>query len=482
MALGVWNASAFQYMVADPISFNWRRGWPVTYLTQIAQRPTADALWSFTQHVRLFRPLMLLFDVVAAICVALLVAYAFEWRRRRRPRLVSIGLKEFFVLSALIAIGLAYWFHLRAEHRKMQAIIDSLGGPQVLFGVDQMLPVWVRSWQMRGELLLGDLPTAIQLTKVDNPAAAWEGLARLNSVRNLTIDGDSKITGGSKITIDAHAWHLQKMRQLESLSLRDTDLSDEGASILAVLKQLRILALDNCISNAGVRHIAGLTNLELLTIMGSRNKGPRITGACFMHFSDLTNLKTLSIVAEKASANEITQLARLRNLEWLQLLGGFENAGLESVGKLTRLRFLLFTSHQPVTDDDIAHLRNLNQLTQLHLGNTQIGDAALEMISTMHLLQKLSIDKMPNITDVGMGRSRNQELPGAQITEVGIRNLRNLPNLKSLGLNGAAITDESLTVLEKFPHLEELSVRRTSVSDEAVRSLQQRRPNLKVYK
>ena len=67
---------------------------------------------------------------------------------------------------------------------------------------------------------------------------------------------------GSRVT-DAGLIHLAGLTQLEELWLQKTRITDDGLAHLAQLTSLKELwLLETRITDAGVAHLAGLTNLE----------------------------------------------------------------------------------------------------------------------------------------------------------------------------------------------------------------------------
>ena len=70
---------------------------------------------------------------------------------------------------------------------------------------------------------------------------------------------------------DAGLVHLAGLTNLQTLSLRDTPVTDAGLVHLAGLTNLEHLNLDNTqITDAGLVHLAGLTNLEVLQLIGTQ--------------------------------------------------------------------------------------------------------------------------------------------------------------------------------------------------------------------
>jgi Leucine-rich repeat (LRR) protein len=487
-ALSVWCASPLLKVEAGDQFYIWRHGWPAVFLTRTAVN---DTLWHFTAFVQSFRPWTLVLDLAALIAMSAVIGFSFEWRRRRRPRLFSAGLKEFFVLAAIAAATLGYWFQLRAKHREATAIIESLGGSSILVGVDQILPAWLRSWKNGQALRVGDAPAWIRLGEFDDPAVDFKALSKLTTVRILSVEGQTHLA------IDAHAEFLRKMDQLEVLYLANSDLSDKGAANLASLTRLKRLALNfqitdaglahlsrltqlqslsikpsqrNAvrgrarlqITDAGLAHLSGLTQLQFLSMMPSPGRANRehahITDAGLMHLAGLTRLKTLELGAARLTQAGTEHLAGMQQLERLTLSADLDDEALEPIGRLKALDFVSLTAPR-ITHAGIGHLRGLKNLSQLTLQDTSVGDAGLREVCQISFIREL-------------------HFWGSTISDAGVVHLRGLPGLKSLSLAGSRISDACLDVLADLPNLQTLSVEDTMITDEGVAELLKKRPNL----
>jgi len=96
---------------------------------------------------------------------------------------------------------------------------------------------------------------------------------------------------------DAGLEHLSGLPNLEVLSLVQTQTSDAGLVHLKELRNLRSLFLyNNKITDAGLVHLNGLTNLQQLSLGQTR-----VTDAGWVHLQGLTNLTWLNLESTKVS-------------------------------------------------------------------------------------------------------------------------------------------------------------------------------------
>jgi hypothetical protein len=109
------------------------------------------------------------------------------------------------------------------------------------------------------------------------------------------------------------------------------------------------------------------------------------------------------------------------------------------------------------TDDTVAHVGGLERLQELHLGNSQVGDAGVAHLSGLTRLEVLW-------------------LYDTQVTDTGLALLRDLRSLQVLELDGAQVSDAGLEHLTGLNRLQVLSLEDTQVTDAGVQRLQQALP------
>jgi hypothetical protein len=123
-----------------------------------------------------------------------------------------------------------------------------------------------------------------------------------------------------------------------------------------------------------------------------------------------------------------------------------------------------------VRDADLASLRWLAGLGQLHLHDTAVTDKGLWGLRRHRELRRLTLDRTP-ITDAGLLHLRDLvkleslDLDGASVKGPGLVHLKALSRLESLGLSDTPLTDAGLAHLRGLEKLRLLDLSRTKVGD-----------------
>ena len=208
---------------------------------------------------------------------------------------------------------------------------------------------------------------------------------------------------------DAGLTHLAGLTQLHHLGLNNTRITDGGLAHLAGLTQLRWLRLDNTrIADGGLAHLAGLTQLEELDLSNTK-----ITDAGLDRLGGLIRLRALYLESTRISDAGLANVAGWPQLQCLCLQGTqITDAGLARISGLTQLQVLRLDSTQ-ITDAGLAKW-SADQLQELDLNNTQITDAGLAHLAGLTQLQCMFLKANPQITDAGVN-SLHKRLPNCDI-------------------------------------------------------------------
>ena len=151
-------------------------------------------------------------------------------------------------------------------------------------------------------------------------------------------------------------------------------MSDAGLKHLKGLTQLRLLDLDGTqVSDAGLEHLKGLTQLRDLGLDGTR-----VSDAGLKHLRGLTQLQELYLCDTKVSDAGLEHLKGLTQLQvsfarWHQ--GQRRRAGTPQGIDPTRVPGPTRTR---VTDAGLGHLKGLTQLRELSVGYTYVTDAGVK--------------------------------------------------------------------------------------------------------
>jgi hypothetical protein len=126
----------------------------------------------------------------------------------------------------------------------------------------------------------------------------------------------------------------------------------------------------------------------------------------------------------------IGHLAKLPNLEWINIPGGeVTDDGLSEVGALKNLRILNLHQTQ-ITDSGLQTLAPLQHLELLRFGSPHVTDAGIEHIAAINSLRFLHLIDVP-------------------ITDAALKSIAAMPQLESFYLDGGNATDEGLSALVK---------------------------------
>jgi hypothetical protein len=128
-------------------------------------------------------------------------------------------------------------------------------------------------------------------------------------------------------------------------------------------------------------------------------------------------------------------------------------------------------------DADVQHLRGLQRLARLKLGNPQITDVGVAALSELPALEVLEVNRAA-VTGVGLRRfdrlNRIKEISMNEtpMTDVGLMHLGKLKSLETLRLEKSSVTDAGLEHLGGLGELRMLMLEGSKVTDEGAASLE----------
>ena len=211
-------------------------------------------------------------------------------------------------------------------------------------------------------------------------------------------------------------------------------IADDHLAKISCLTNLRILSPGYGVTDAGLSHLAALTQLEALDLRHSR-----VSNAGLAQLATMTRLQELNLRDLPITDDGLAFVARLGSLKKLNLEGTkVTDTGLTHLRVLSQLRSLSL-AQTPITDQGLVQLRSLALLTDLDLYKTKISDVGLSQLREMTQLESL-------------------ELGYTNVSDAGLANVTNLKNLESLVVAYTKVTGAGLKLLEDLPHLKKLRV------------------------
>lgn len=255
------------------------------------------------------------------------------------------------------------------------------------------------------------------------------------------------------------------------------------------------LTLGRRFDSAAIKRISELTTLEEIDARHCIH----MRDADLIHFAGLSNLRKLKLPAGIGDAG-VQHLAGLTEL--VQLLfqdATITAAGMEHLKLMVKLEELGFWRCTLLTDEGFNHFESMTSLKSLDLRRcAKLTDEALQQISHLHSLEVLDVGNVPGITDVGLksiGAMVNLKYLGTVKTAITdftpvrkfvklelinvptnfgddqIHHLKGLPKLTNIGLDGSQVTDEGMALIGSMKNVRWLAIRDTAVTDAGLASL-----------
>ena len=169
-----------------------------------------------------------------------------------------------------------------------------------------------------------------------------------------------------------------KDSSVQSLKLSETSISDKDCENLAVLHNLRELAItsvETSVTDRGLKHLAGLVGLEKLSISDHPDFSSGISNISLRKFSGLVNLTSLYMKGTNVDTN-----------------------GLKYLSEMTKLRSLDISSTL-VDSNGCRVLGGIPSLVSLHIVNTKVEDYGLGYLTNLESLycDLITLEGIPNL-------------------------------------------------------------------------------------
>jgi hypothetical protein len=282
--------------------------------------------------------------------------------------------------------------------------------------------------------------------RIHDPLAI--ALARLPALRDLRL-ADTAIGPAAIRAIAAR-------RDLETVDLAGTPVDDASAARLIGSPEIRLARLDATpIGDAALGGAPGPRLVELYvsrTAVGDRGLAivermpqliglgvgrTRISDAALDRIAELTALRTLILSSAGVSSRALTKLGRLASLEQLYLdQTRADDAAIAALAPARASLRVLHLAGSLISEDGLAALRELGELSELTLGDTALhgGIADLSAWPQLRTLSLVGLD----LTDRALpGLAAQRSLVTLDLSATDVHDpspLAALPRLRTLGL------------------------------------------------
>lgn len=422
---------------------------------------------------------------------------------------LQFGLRGLLVGATLVGVGLGYLAARMQAGSRQAALEAALAARGAIVYFENPHASWLpANWMAR---LGWRVPVVVVGPTIDDEGLQLIG--QLHGLRTLRLEG-------TKIT-DAGLARLRGLSTVEYLDLAQTGVGDEGLKSVAALSSLTTLKLNETqVGDAGIMHLANLEKLATLEIDGSRAThagclqafvdvqgrtvveglallglaqkgseeiwsiglaGPHDTPRLIHYLQAVPGLESISLAAPYPGLEVLDELRHLPRLKSIWISDStFDSQTAAALAKLPldelhiqgmqwtndsvrafahlRRATRIDLSSSAVTDEGLAHLRNLQGVTTLRLYGLGVGDEGLRHAACLKGLQTL-------------------DLSATKVSDAGMVHLLELPALEFLQLNDTKVTDQGLESLRAHPRLKGVAAEQTAISAAAKEAFRTSRPD-----
>ena len=282
---------------------------------------------------------------------------------------------------------------------------------------------------------------------LDHTPITREGLLQLHNFESLEDLRCYQLNGDGSRFDDEVASSLADMKSLKSLRV-DLNLSDRGVAALAKLPSLESLTLSGAgITDASMNAIAAMQSLNDLSLQHTR-----VTDDGYAALAGSSKLRSVQITGNRMTTRCVETLATMPNLTRVGLMtvkprvdGEPMWKGIEGLDALEQELWLF--DCPTLSQEEFAAITRLDLLKMLRIeGGGVLSDAELIHLAECEQLERLS-------------------LTNTVVTDSGLAALARLPQLRSLNLSCVA-TDAGLRDLAQSPSLRRLTVASPNMTDE----------------
>lgn len=280
---------------------------------------------------------------------------------------------------------------------------------------------------------------------------------------------------------DAGMTSLLHCRQLETLKIEDSNITDQAFGAIRSLEQLNHIHILNCpVTGEFLEDAAYLPFLNSFGAVGTQfdDRG----GAHLARSKRLTMiLLDNTPISDRGIVDwEMPKLSHL-DLQTTRVTGiGFQD-GRRFPGLWT-----LNLRYSPITDAGLAKIATLPKLKFLSLDYSNVTGKGLAAFAESKSLQALSLNGC-EIDGESLRHLRHVEslislqLNDTSLTDAAAPHIAAMPGLKVVYLADTQLTDIGLEALAESKTLEHINAARTEITDETIVKVEAASPKLNVY-
>ena len=236
--------------------------------------------------------------------------------------------------------------------------------------------------------------------------------------------------------------YIAYLSKLNTLDIRETDISAKGLAYLVKLTNLERLSPPLGLDDAGMAAICNLTSLKALYLVFNNS----VTNKGLAQISKLKSLELLGLNSTNITDDGLNNLSALASLRHLTLVGNF-------------------------TNEAIPYLKDIKSIKSLHIEINSFDDKGMEYVSGLTQLENFNAHRMSGITDSGIAYFKNMinlnklDIGSSKVTDTGLSYLKDIKTINYLTLPVQGISDTGLTYLGQLTNLKHLDVSRINYVD-----------------
>jgi Leucine-rich repeat (LRR) protein len=267
-----------------------------------------------------------------------------------------------------------------------------------------------------------------------------------------------------KLSLAGHLPHVRDLSPLYALPLEELDVGSDVVVRSNVLGLRTMPTLRTLDGRSAAEYLRLLAEPDRVTAEEALRLGGKVT----VRAADETEARTVESID--------TLPERVRTLDAVDLsYTQVVDDDLAGLRPAAGLKALSLDSADRIGDAGLAHLAGL-PLRSLDLRNTQVSDAGLPELLQLPDLAELSLQHTA-VTDAGMAivrqlpRLRNLTLSNNRVGDAGVAQLRGMTSLHILSIYDTQLTDAGLAHVATLVNLEDLSLSSTAVTDAGLKLL-----------